>query len=207
MFCVFFYFLLMQNIFLEKKFHTSTQKYSLALFIFWQNPTSFRMRAPFLLLAKQDDTVLSVGRSWFKCLISWISYERRWWTQPLSATLCDKLQDKEEVFMPYLLSLPVVLNCSEQSMSSPIFNALAITALDNRFIKWYSIHSLFAVNMYNAKNHVNLSLLPERTLAVHTETKAAVEKREVRVGIMFAGIDNLEGLLGLKIMYYSNHWQ
>lgn len=37
--------------------------------------------------------------------------------------------------MPGLLPLSVVLNCSERSMRSPIFNPLAVTSLGNRFVK------------------------------------------------------------------------
>lgn len=94
--------------------------------------------------------------------------------------------------MPDLLSLSVVLNCTEQSPRSPIFNALAIAALGNRFIKWYGRHSLLAVNMYNAKKHLHLSLLPVWTPAVQKEIKAAIEEWEVWAGNMFSGMYNLQ---------------
>lgn len=105
-----------------------------------------------------------------------------------------KVQDKEEVFMPDLLSLSVVLNCSKQSLRNPVFNALAVTALGNRSMRWYGIHSLFAVNMYNAKKHVHLSLLPVRTPAVQKEMKVAMEEWEVTAGVTFAGMYDLECL-------------
>lgn len=49
--------------------------------------------------------------------------------------------------------------------------------------------------MYNAKTHVHLSLLPERTPAVQKEMKAAIEEWEVRAEIIFAGLYNLECLV------------
>lgn len=129
--------------------------------------TPFRIRAPFLLLPKQYDTVLSLWRSWFKCMIFWTLYERKIMNLAvISYFMWQKVWDKEEVFMPDLLPLSVVLNCSERSMRSPIFNPLAVTSLGNRFVKWYGIPSLFVINPYNAKKHVHLSVLPLRTCAV-----------------------------------------
>lgn len=49
--------------------------------------------------------------------------------------------------------------------------------------------------MYNAKTHIHLSLLPERTPAVQKEMKAAIEEWEVRAEMIFAGLYNLECLV------------
>lgn len=130
----------MQNIFLEKKFHRSAQEYSLAILIFWRNPTTpLTMRAPFLLLTKWDDTVLSLWRSWFKCLISWMLYERRVMNLAVSGHfMWRKVHDREDIFMPDLLSLSSVLNCGEQSVRSPVLNALG-----NRLLQSDAVYTVY----------------------------------------------------------------